>query len=99
MANGDFPYWESDRTQPAGATESDIRPQQLEALQSYLNQRTGAVGATFPPQQQGFVPSPYQQPAPEPPQQPTRQQAAIVEHPTISITAGKTRIDITITPL
>lgn len=98
MTNGDFPYWEG-RTQPAGATESDIRPQQLEALQSYLNQRTGAVGATFPPQQHGFAPSPYQHPAAESPQQPPKQQAAIADHPTISITAGKTRIDITITPL
>ena len=93
---GDFPYWDGDRTQPGGTTESNIRPEQVEALQSYLSHRN-KVGATFPPQpQQGFVPSPYQQ------QQVQGYGDAIAaEHsnPTISITAGKTRIDITITPL
>lgn len=100
--NGDFQYWESDRTQPGGATESDIRPEQLEALQSYLSHRN-KIGATFPPQpQQNFVPSPYQQVASEAHQQLQGHGSAIAsEHPspTISITTGKTRIDITITPL
>lgn len=98
--NGDFPYWEGDRTQPAGTTEaeSNIRPEQLEALQSYLSQRTAAaaVGATFPPQHPSFPT--YQMNLP---QEPPKQQAIAnpSEHPTISITTGKTRIDITITPL
>lgn len=92
--NGDFPYWEGDRTQPGGTAESDIRPEkQLEALQSYLNHRSGVgVGATFPSQtQQNFTPAPYQGLQ--------KQQAIASDHPTISITTGKTRIDITITPL
>lgn len=97
-SNGDFPYWEGDayggsqsdhRTQPAGTTEAETRtPQQLEALQSYLNQRLQP--------QSNFIPY---QPVAGVPQQPPRQQAANAENPTISITAGKTRIDITITPL
>ncbi|HEY9598338.1 MAG TPA: hypothetical protein V6D33_11770 [Cyanophyceae cyanobacterium] len=94
--NGDFPYWESDRTQPGGTAESDIRPEkQLEALQSYLNHRNGiGVGATFPSQHQP-LPA-YQMNLP---QEPPKQQAIASDHPTISITTGKARIDITITPL
>ena len=96
--NGDFPYWEGDRTQPGGTIESNIRPEnQLEALQSYLGHRNViGVGATFSPQPQPFTA--YQMNLP---QEPPKQQAiaAHSDHPTISITTGKTRIDITITPL
>lgn len=87
--NGDFPYWESDRTQPGGTAESNIRPEQIEALQSYLNQRSPQ------PQQHNFVPSPYQSHV-EIPRQP---QGDSIEYPTITITAGKVAIAITITPL
>lgn len=90
--NGDFPYWESDRTQPGGTAESNIRPEQIEALQSYLNQRS-----QHQPQQHGFVPSPYQSHI-EIPCQPQRD-ANSIEYPTITITAGKVAISITITPL
>lgn len=83
--NGDFPYWEGDRTQPGGSAESDIRPHQLDALQSYLKQRTAAM-----PLQQGFMPElPVQSQKP----------AIAADIPTVTITSGKVRIDITITPL
>jgi hypothetical protein len=85
--NEDFPYWEDNRTQPGGGT------QQLETMQFYPSQQASvAPPVVFPPQQHSL---PYQEVqrrvSPNSPEHPPN------PNPTISVTAGHIRIDITIT--